>query len=218
MRNSFKVIILILIGISISGCSLRMSDYNFQKDTGLDECYHNEAAGYIETELHTKKYFDMVNLSWGLGFLRGSSGGKVDYSTENATHYFPHSKDAIDANMLDTRITARVYPLKSIKVFKTGLKLAPYAGLGYGYFKGKVTKNARGAYLGKEIYGGRHYGLTTTELDFSGNFSSSLFGIEIGGNKSDAFFMVEYRQDTDKQDGTVDFDADQVLIGFGAGW
>ncbi|MFH2137661.1 MAG: hypothetical protein ABII88_04045 [Candidatus Omnitrophota bacterium] len=218
MKQIIKIIIIMMIGLSVSGCSLRMGDYGFKKDTGFDDYYHKDATGYFETELRSHKYFDMVDLSWGLGFLRGKSGGKVNYSTENATHYFPHTKDAINAHMWDTRITARAYPLKSVNIFKSGWTLSPYVGAGYGYFSGEAERNSQGSYLGLDIYGGRHYGLNTTKSDFDGSFWSNCLGVELGREKSKMFFVVEYRQDMDKEDGSINFDADQVIVGLGANW
>ncbi|MCK5344578.1 MAG: hypothetical protein KAR20_14290, partial [Candidatus Heimdallarchaeota archaeon] len=128
LKNIVKMVMVVVLVVVISGCSLRMGDYGFQEDGGLDVYYHDGAASYFEGEFHTNKFYDLVNLSLGMGFLRGNSGGKVNYSTENATHYFPHTKDAITAHMWDTRITARAYPLKSVNIFKSGWAVSPYAG------------------------------------------------------------------------------------------
>ena len=86
----------------------------------------------------------------------------------------------------------------------------------YGYFTGDAERNSQGVYLGRDIYGGSHYGLNTTKIDFSGSFWSNSCGVEIG--KKDLFFMLEYRSDNDKKDGNIDFSADQMIAGIGFGW
>ncbi|MFH1093565.1 MAG: hypothetical protein V1739_05340 [Candidatus Omnitrophota bacterium] len=219
MKQVIKVVILLIVGLVMAGCSLRVGDYSLQNDTNeLDSYYHTEFAGYLEAEVRSRKFLDMFNLSWGLGWLRGKSGDTVNYSTEDAFYFYPHEEDAIGANMIDTRFTVRAYPLKSVPIFKSVWRFSPYAGAGYGYFTGDAERNSQGNYLGMDIYGGRHYGLNTTSFNFDGTFWSNCFGVEVKKDKSKVFLLIEYRQDKDKTDGSINLDADQILFGLGSDW
>lgn len=220
MKHVFLMCTVIFLATIISGCSLRMGSYILrQNNSGLDT-YFPKNVNYLETEVQTPGHNHRFGLSWDLGWLLGKNGKTVHYSTEDGLLFYPATTDEIDANMLDTRVTARLYPFKSITIGKKSKwAFSPYVGVGSGYFTGKVKLYSRGDYLGEDVDGNSHYGLhTTTKFDFKGTFWSDLIGIEFREAQSGMFFLTEYRQDRDKKDGTIDLSANQIIVGIGFNW
>ena len=236
-RPSVSLTVVILVGMVLPGCMVRTANYDFKNDTGTDYAFNEGCASYWEGEVRTPRLWDIVGFSWALGWERGVDKGTIEYSTEDATYYYPHTTDKVNAKMFDTRLTARVYPLKSIPMWDAGWRVAPYGGVGCGYFWGSVEINKQGEYLGQDIHGGSHYGLNSRSEDFSGTFWSWSAGVEIiipkgeeakrgweignwdkSRGPSGMALVIEYRQDASKSDGNVDFDAGQVFFGFGFSW
>jgi len=216
----------------LSGCALRTGTYDL-KDDQTDRAFHEGFGSYIEGEVRSPRFWDFLSVAWGLGWERGGDGETVHYSTEDSSFYYPKTTDQFNSNMYDTRLTARVFPLKSIPVGR-GWRVAPYGGAGYGYFFGEVEVNQRGAYLGNDIYGRPHYGLDSHSDGFSGTFPSWSLGIEFvltqkeedrnrGWNwdKWDSngpggiSLGLELRQDQSKADPPWDFSATQTILSLG---
>jgi hypothetical protein len=237
VRHAGGLLVLIAVGMFAPGCVVRSGNYAFAKDTRTGEAFNEGWGGYLEGEVRTPRYWDFVNVAWGLGLEQGVHGGTVHYSTEDATFYYPQTTDKVDASMYDTRVTARVYPLKSFPLWREGWRLAPYGGIGAGCFWGDVEINQRGPFLGLDVNGGAHYGLNRTSDNFFGTFWSWSFGLELlipntevasrgwdwddwdtPTGPSGPMFVIEYRQDQNKRDGIWNFDAGQILFGIGLSW
>jgi hypothetical protein len=169
---------------------------------------------FLGIGLNTRKYlYDMVNLSGGISWT-AIDEGKVKWSTEDSSFYYPDEVPAIDADIYSAEVRTNIFPLGMLKS-KTIKSCNPYGFIGGGYFNLRGDLNAPGSYLGNDIHGNAHYGIVSMNIKSDGLYYNYGFGFQIND-----FLFIEYVRDvsSEKSDSVADISGYRYVIGFSIPW